>query len=411
MTSLFCKPLTRRLSPLLAVVVLLAALSCREETESPAGPGPQTELAVPSVQALSFRVVSPGGFHTCGVTTENLAYCWGANSSGQLGDGTTIDRLTPVPVAGGRRFLTVSADGGGNTTLGYTCGVTTSNRVFCWGANTDGQLGDGTTVQRLTPVRALAPGLLFRTVDAGDRHACALTTDDRAYCWGNNPFGQVGDGTTDLDRRKPVPVTGGRRFIQVSAGFRHTCGVSTNNRAYCWGGNHTAELGDGTVTERPAPNPISSGRRFSRISAGAGHSCAVSTDGRAFCWGSGSAGQIGDGNPYLRHIPRAVAGGLLFRQISAGNGYTCGVTTNAGNYCWGWNWSGQLGDGTQTIRLTPTPLAGEKRFNVLRAGRHNHTCGVTAGSRAYCWGWNYWGQLGDGTTTDRLKPVPVAGGM
>jgi alpha-tubulin suppressor-like RCC1 family protein len=161
---------------------------------------------------LRFGLVSAGDFHTCGVTTDNLAYCWGRNNVGGLGDGTTTDRLTPVPVAGGRRFLRVSAGG-----FQHTCAVNLFDVAFCWGLNSRSQLGDNTTTQRLTPVRVVG-GLRFRQVSTGEDghfggftgvadHTCGVTTGNLAYCWGDNRFGQLGDGT-QRTRRRPTAVAG-----------------------------------------------------------------------------------------------------------------------------------------------------------------------------------------------------------
>jgi alpha-tubulin suppressor-like RCC1 family protein len=356
--------------------------------------------------------VSAGGFHTCGVTTSDLAYCWGRNSEGQLGDGTTTGRrLTPVAVAGGLRFRQVSADG-----FGYTCGVTTDNQAFCWGNNFYGQLGDGTTTTRLTPV-AVAGGLRFRQVSAGAAHTCGVTTDDRAYCWGFNQVGQLGDGTT-INRLTPVAVAGGLRFRQLSPdGSAHTCGVTTDDRAYCWGRNAAVgALGDGTTTDRLTPVAVAGGLSFRQVSAGGFHTCGVTTTNLAYCWGYNADGQLGDSTT-TRHLrPVRVAGGHRFLQVNAAGSYTCAVNpfnVNPFNraFCWGNNFYGQLGDGTTTTRLTPVRVVGGLPFRQVSAGGV-HTCGVTTSDLAYCWGYNnFFGALGDGTLINRRRPTPVAGAM
>jgi alpha-tubulin suppressor-like RCC1 family protein len=153
------------------------------------------------VGGLRFRQVSAGFEHSCGVTLGNRGYCWGRSAFGEVGDGTTSVRLTPVRVAGGLRFRQVDAAG-----LFHTCGVTLGHSAYCWGLNDNGQLGDGTTINRLTPV-AIAGGLLIRQVSAHFNHSCGVTLGNRAYCWGDNERGQLGDGTT-TDRRTPVRVAG-----------------------------------------------------------------------------------------------------------------------------------------------------------------------------------------------------------
>jgi alpha-tubulin suppressor-like RCC1 family protein len=146
--------------------------------------------------------VSAGGFHSCGRTPANLAYCWGFNFTGQLGDGTNLRRTRPVRVVGDRRFRAVSAG------AIHTCAVNPVDVAFCWGDNVSGQLGDNTSTQRLTPVRVHAGGLRFRQLSAGGGHTCAVTTGDLAYCWGANRLGQLGDGTRVTQRRRPTPVAG-----------------------------------------------------------------------------------------------------------------------------------------------------------------------------------------------------------
>jgi len=396
---------TRWLRVLLAPALVGAVLGCNEDVESPAGPAEPTStpsLAV-GAAALSFRQVSAGGQgHTCGVTTENVAYCWGVNLYGQVGDGTTTataSRLRPVPVQGGLRFRHVSA---GDT---HTCGVTTDDRAYCWGHNGSGQLGDGTIINSSTPV-AVAGSRRFRLISAGDSYTCGLGyLDRRAYCWGSNLYGQLGDGGT-AERRTPVAVLGGRAFRSLAASGFHTCAVTTTFAAYCWGYNRYGQLGDGTeVSQRSRPSLVAGGRQFVQVDAGRYHTCAVTPGERAFCWGYGRNGAIGDGKTFLRFTPRAVAGGLSITRVTAGNGHTCGETTGNRAYCWGYNLGGQLGDNSTTNRSTPVAVAGGLTFSQVSAGLH--TCGVTTAAKAYCWGENSWGQLGDGTTTDRTRPVAV----
>jgi alpha-tubulin suppressor-like RCC1 family protein len=385
------------------VMSLAATLGCSEDAESPTGPGTGPALATTSAHALAFYQVSGGSVHTCGVTTDNRVYCWGANDYGQLGDGTTAQRLTPVAVAGTLRFREVSAGGW------YTCGVTTNNRAYCWGFGGGGALGVGTTTNRLTPV-PVTGGRLFRRLDASEYHTCGVTyPDNKAYCWGYNGLGELGDGT-NTTRLVPTAVTGGRQFRQVNGGQHHTCGVTTSDEAFCWGWNRFGQLGDSsTASLRLTPSRVAGTRRFRQVDAGASFTCAVTTSDRAFCWGNGRQGQVGNGKAYLSFWPRAVAGGLSFERVTTGASHTCGETTDNRAYCWGYNVeNGAVGDGTKTMRLTPVPVAGGRFFSQVSAG-DNHTCGRTSTAVAYCWGSNGYGQLGEGTTTDRLTPVPVGG--
>jgi alpha-tubulin suppressor-like RCC1 family protein len=401
------------LRPAMLAAGLLAFIACRD-SEAPTSPELVPALATAST-ALSFDQVSAGSRHTCGVTAEHRAYCWGWNFYGQLGNGESTDpgsgtiapdRHAPVPVLTDLRFRQVSAG------TYHTCGVTTDFQAYCWGSNADGSLGDGTTTDRVTPV-PVAGGHQFRLVDAGDAHTCGVSyPDNLAYCWGVNSRGAIGDGVLTLGKRlTPSAVAGGRQFRQVAAGLDHTCGVTTTNRAFCWGSDSVGQLGDSNSATLYsfAPVAVAGSRRFRQVDAGAAFTCAVTTTERAFCWGSGREGQIGDGRTFLRFWPRAVAGGHSFERVTTGYTHTCGEATDNRAYCWG---HGALGDGTTTQRLTPTLVAGGHFFSQVSAGGSefgSHTCGKTGAGVAFCWGWNEYGQVGDGTTTSRLKPRAVVG--
>jgi alpha-tubulin suppressor-like RCC1 family protein len=307
--------------------------------------------------ALRFRQVSAnlgaGGGHTCGITTDDRLYCWGWNEFGQVGDGTTVQRLTPVLVAGGLKFRSVA---GGSA---HTCGISSSdNRAYCWGRNANGQLGDGTTSQRLVPI-AVAGTMRFRQVSTGVDHTCGVTIEDRAFCWGRNQYGQIGDSSTASQRLKPTPVATTRRFRQLDAGRFHACAVSAgNNRAFCWGRGLEGQLGNGKTYLSFWPRAVAGGLSFDRVSAGAEYTCGETTGNRAYCWGWNVSGMLGDGTTTTRLTPVPVRGGLSFSQVSAGGDHTCGKTPASVAYCWGGNSFGQLGDGTSTDRLTPVPVAG-----------------------------------------------------
>ncbi|MFL5441528.1 MAG: RCC1 domain-containing protein, partial [Myxococcales bacterium] len=311
---------------------------------------------------LSFVTVSAGLMHTCGITNAGRAYCWGDNFVGQLGDGTaTLFQTRPVAVAGGLRFAAVSA---GDV---HSCGQTTAGAAYCWGDNTSGELGDGTTINTAIPIWSTTPvqvigGLGFAAVSAGGvvdntgPHSCGVTTAGKAYCWGNNAYAELGDGTT-IARASPVPVTGGLSFAALSVGGAHNCGITTAGVTFCWGDNSTGQLGDGTTTSRGTPVPVIGGLRFAVVSAGmrvasqthaggSAHTCGLTTAGTAYCWGDNTAGELGDGTTIPRTNPVAVAGGLSFAAVSVGGNHNCGITTAGTAYCWGDNTAGQLGDGT-----------------------------------------------------------------
>ncbi|MBI4419412.1 MAG: hypothetical protein HY560_01190 [Gemmatimonadetes bacterium] len=373
--------------------------------------------AVTGTTAALFATISTGRLHTCGVTTAGAAYCWGSNAHGQFGNGTTTGpqdcqgyacSSTPVAVSGGLRFLAVSAGSE------HTCGVTPAGAASCWGFNYLGELGNGTTTNSTTPVR-VSNGLTFTTVDAGTSasgggdHTCGVTPAKVVYCWGDNGYGELGSGTPTKSTT-PVVVSGGLTFTAVSAGGYHTCGITSTGAAYCWGLNGSGQLGNGDSTESPTPVPVSGGLAFAAVSAGDNHTCGITSAGTTYCWGYNANGQVGNGDSTGSGspIPVPVSGGITFTAVSAGGLHTCGITSAGMAYCWGSNFHGQLGDGgTVASSFTPIAVFGGLSFAAIATGGL-HTCGVTTSGAAYCWGYNYYGQLGDGSTNPSGVPVRVA---
>ena len=367
------------------------------------------------LSALTFAAVSAGG-DSCGITTDGRAYCWGPNGWGGLGNGTITPyagSTVPVAVAGGLTLQSVSV-------RRHVCAVATSGAAWCWGLNEKGQIGDGTIENQGHPT-AVQGGLRFAQVSAGWDLTCGVTVGGAAYCWGWNQFGQLGDGT-EIDRTSPVAVVGGLGFTEVSAGQYHTCGVTTEGAAYCWGLNNEGEFGNvGCPLTTTGPCAVSGGLTFNVVSVGVSHhTCGVTTDGAAYCWGLNTSGQLGIGTAHGSAAPIAVVGGLTFLTVSTGLDFTCGITTGHKAYCWGDNYAGELGDSTITgpetcyagawiaCSTTPVAVAGELTFTMVSAGL-GHACGITTEGAAYCWGRNDEGELGDGTTTSSSIPVKVTG--
>ena len=352
-------------------------------------------------------------------------FSWGGNFSGELGDGTTTHQSAPVPVdttgvLAGKRIT----DLGSGPDAGHAC-VIAEGRAYCWGENTSGKLGDGTTTNRIRPIAvdAVLAGKRVTAVAAGGDHTCVLA-DGTPYCWGENSDGQLGDGTT-IDRGAPTPVNtsgalAGKQITTITAGAVHTC-VLADGRPYCWGGNPSGQVGDGTTIDRSNPGPVWSasggiaGKAVTALDAGVLHTCVVA-DGQAFCWGRNADGALGDGTNTNRTIPVPVntSGALAARTVTAisASAHTC-VVADAKPFCWGLNTFGQLGDGTQTQRTEPTlvnisgVLAG-RSVQAITAGEL-HTCAV-ADQKVSCWGRNEFGSVGKGSlsTTEKL-PVDVVG--
>lgn len=352
-----------------------------------AGGGPTVDVAVT-------------GAHSCALTSAGAAYCWGYNADGQLGNGdTALDNPTPVAVAGGLTFRSLSV----SRVEGVTCGVATGGAAYCWGTNDGGQLGDGTTTRRLTPT-PVAGGLTFISLAVGNSHVCGVATSGTAYCWGTTPNGAFGDGTVG-QHLTPTATAQGLTFQSIVAGSDFTCALTTGGSAYCWGLGVFGQLGAGNRTSSTTPVPVAGGLVFRSLAAGGQTVCGLTIASEAYCWGSNSFGTVGDGTTVLRLAPVAVAGGLTFRALSAGYATMCAVTDAGAGYCWGYNY-GAVGDGTPEHRLSPVPVAGGLTFRSISSGT-GAACGVTTASALYCWGDNSNGTLGDGTLVTRLVPTAV----
>jgi alpha-tubulin suppressor-like RCC1 family protein len=392
--------------------------------------GKNGSAAVSVISSVIFASVAAGGAHTCALTTSGAAYCWGRGESGQLGvqvptttcmtDGDPFP-CSMVPLAVGVGLAFAQLAGGG----AHTCGLTSDGSAYCWGSNASGQLGDNSTTNREAPV-PVATGLKFASIDAGAQHTCGLTNDGTAYCWGRNNRGQLGDGTT-TDRSVPVAVTGGHTFQLIAAGGfapagafsnGHTCALTSSGTAYCWGDNERGQLGNGMggfgeedLTAHPVPAPVSGELTFAALTAGLGrHTCGLTGAGSAYCWGENTFGALGNGSTSDSPIPVPVSGGLAFVQLIAGGfiGHTCGLTASGTAYCWGENERGQVGDRSTVDRLEPSAVAGGLSFTRLDAG-FRHTCGRATTGTVYCWGSGGAGQLGTNSTSQRAVPTKVLG--
>lgn len=386
--------------------------------------------------------ITGGGQHTCAARSDGSAWCWGWDEDGQLGDGTTGgsagQRPVPVRVRQGSRNLTdvVTVSAG----LRFTCALRGDGSAWCWGANGSGQLGDGTTTARLTAVRVQgAEGPLggLVAIDAGMEHACAIKGDGTAWCWGRADDGRLGDGTTggvDGLRRTAVRVQGADGPISgiktIDAGGAHTCATKADGSVWCWGRASAGQLGDGTtgdengrrrtaVRARSVDGPLDD---IVAITTGDNHTCAVGGTGRAWCWGLDGYGQIGDGEVANGSDPRTFAvrvrlGDGLLRDatsVGSGKGHSCAAREDGSAWCWGWDTSGQLGDGTNGdtdgLRLLPvrahqanSPLATVRAV----AGAQVHSCAIKTDGSAWCWGQGRYGQLGNGGSSSSTVAVRV----
>jgi alpha-tubulin suppressor-like RCC1 family protein len=314
-------------------------------------------LAPVDVTGLTSGVsaIEAGENHTCAITTSGGAKCWGYNAYGQLGDNSTTYQLAPVDVTGLTSGVSVIVGG-----EYHTCALTTGGGVKCWGSNIYGQLGDNSTINRLTPVDVTGLTSGVSAIAVGVNHTCAITTSGGVKCWGRNSEGQLGDNTM-IQRLTPVNATGLTSGIsKLAVGRYHTCALTTGGGMQCWGSNGYGQLGDNSTTNRLAPVDVTgliSG--VSAIAAGGYHTCALTASGGMKCWGSNVDGQLGNNSNINRNTPVDVTGLTSGVFTIAGGGYhTCAITTSGGAKCWGRNSQGQLGDDTTVWRRTPVNVVG-----------------------------------------------------
>jgi len=352
-----------------------------------------------SSTSKSADKISVGSSHACAVLSDGTVNCWGYNAYGQLGDGTTTNRTTPVAVSGISNATDIF------TGVYHTCAVLSDNTAKCWGYNAYGQLGDGTTTQRTTPVAV--SGLSTATkIGGGAYHTCAVLSDNTMKCWGYNPYGNLGDGTT-TQRTTPVAVSGISTATDVAKGLLyHTCALLSNGSVNCWGYNAHGELGDGTTTQRTTPVAVSGISTATNITLGYYHSCALLSNGTVNCWGYNNFGQLGDGTTTQRTTPVAVSGISTATDVGADIYHSCAVLSDGTANCWGYNVYGQLGDGTTTNRTTPVSVSGLSSASDIEGGGYE-TCSLLSSGGIKCWGYNNYGQLGDGSVVSRYTPVYV----
>ena len=369
----------------------------------------------------AFTAISAGYYHTCGLTTSGEVYCWGLNTSGQLGNRSTTNSSTPMAVSGAHTFVQV---GGG---LSHTCGVTFEGAAYCWGENSHGELGDGSTTNSTTPVLVSGGHTFGYAVTAGEYFTCGtvMDVDYAVYCWGYNVFGQLGNGSNN-NASTPVQVASDGLVLVIDgfpnqtfsmAGHGHSCAMNILNyrAAYCWGYNEFGQLGNGSNSSSSTPVQVSGGFAIDFLAGGYEHTCGLTQAGAAYCWGLNSGGQLGNGSFTNSNVPVPVvaSGGLVFASMSAGGYHTCGVAgpsphdQNYTVYCWGENSYGELGDSSTTSRAVPVRVSGGLIIRSVSAGKY-HTCALAGDGRPYCWGRNDYGQLGNGSTTNSATPVRVS---
>lgn len=419
---------SRRLRGLLAAAALFAAVNA----------GAAFDARGVLVPLEPVQTIAVGGAFTCAVLGPGKVYCWGNNLFGQLGNGSEFHSVDPLPIAGlpdapvtalaagvqhvcaliqgeiwcwgenqygqlgngqsdNHSFVPVRVQGVNGTATHITAGdyhscAVISGGLYCWGNNFYGQLGTLDDMDRLQPVPVQAPSGTVSSLSAGPLHTCAVI-DGRAWCWGNNQSGQLGTGAISIGEYQAVPVNGlGDGIDEISAGGIHSCARRGGN-VFCWGGNGYGQLGVSDMEPRLLPAIVDNLPPALTIVAASQHSCARVAGG-VYCWGDGSYGRLGV--PYNTTYPLPIAGLGPTLEIATRNAHGCARVADGRAVCWGFNYNGQLGDGSADLRTAPVQLAGSYGMPALVAAGLNHTCAAVAGG-VQCWGYNGNGNLGRGS--------------
>lgn len=392
-----------------ALVLLVMLVAGTGVLVAPVGAVPTTSAA-PESGSSDWRQVSVGAITTCGVRTTGRLYCWGYGQGGELGDGGTSDQAVPTEVAGGFstwRSVSVGAQ--------HACAIRAPGRLYCWGDNVTGVLGNGTLDDASVP-RLVAGGFTdWTSVSAGNNSTCGRRANGRLYCWGRDATGQLGNGPVQGDRTTPGLVAGGfTNWTSVSTGTQFACGRRAPGRLYCWGYNGLGQLGIGSQTDQQSPVLVQGGfTDWSQVSAGGVHACGIRQSGQLRCWGRGDEGQRGDSTTTSVQTTPVVIAGFGWTQVEAGSLHTCGrrgTGVDAGRlYCWGESQYGQLGAGNFGPAPVPAPAevaGGATDWHSVSAGSRS-SCARTRSGRLFCWGDGLYGKLGNGGngTTDDPSEV------
>ena len=396
---------------LLAVVASLA-LAC-----DPTAPQQIVITDEPTLPAWSS--LSANGSGACALTADGEAFCWGRREPSQCGPiGCVID-VIPTRVETVLRFTQI--------VLGAheRCAITASGDAYCWGSSINGAtLGDGATGASATPVR-IPFNSPVRSIAAAYNHSCAVIEDGTAYCWGSG-FDELGDGSSVISFRvitTPAPVVTTLKFRSISAGTTQTCAITVSREAYCWGSGYgTLGIGarDTACASSPScfiastPQLVAGGLLWKAVHAGNAFTCGITVEDRGYCWGAvrlygdpyPPTGVLGSGSFEGSKQPVGVAGGLPFRSIVTGVSWACGVTMDGDAYCWGSNEGAALGIGSSGGAYNaPQRVLGNLRFESLAAGEV--TCGASVNHNLYCWGITTDGLLGNGVAAPGYRAVPT----
>jgi alpha-tubulin suppressor-like RCC1 family protein len=345
-------------------------------------------------------VLAAGASHSVAVDASGVVWAWGANFASQVGDGTTITRNAPVALTALTGTFTAVAAG-----TAHSLALRSDGGVFGWGLNAQGEVGDGSTTRRPSPVPVSSlTGVV--AIAAGGAHSLALRRDGTVAAWGANQESQLGDDTTTR-RTTPVTVVGLTNVVAIAAGGVHSLALKADGTLWAWGGNAASQIGDNTTTRRRTPVPVTGMPAAKAIGAGGIHSVAVAQSGQVYAWGGNLTGAVGDGSIITRRVPVVVPGLSAIATVAAGAAHTAAVSANGSHWAWGAN-LGQLGDGSILPRLSPVAITPPGTATFVAAG-DAHSLALTSDGTVWSTGVNLLGPLGSGNFASSVVYAPISG--
>jgi alpha-tubulin suppressor-like RCC1 family protein len=345
---------------------------------------------------------SQAGNSACGLAESGKVYCWGDNSAGTLGDGSQVSKSIPTAIDSSFTFVDIAVG------TNHACAIRDNGTAYCWGAGANGQIGNGANTMVLSPT--LVGSQIFTALALGDKFSCALQDDGKASCWGANSRGELGNGGTS-DTNTPATISGTTVFRKLSAGSSHVCGIKEDGLVFCWGYNLNGQTGtntSGAGTNKTTATQITGTLKFRELSLGHSHSCGITGNGAAYCWGKGNLGQIGNNAAADVSVPTLVSGTDKYISLAATTQSSCGIKDDGTLRCWGDNTLGELNTaGAQASSSTPVASSDGSRWISLIAG-NSMFCGVQSSGTAFCWGSNNSDQLGVGDSINRSSSAAIS---
>lgn len=360
--------------------------------------GSNTWLPKQTVAGNDWQFLAGGVNRSHAIKTDGSLWAWGINYYGQLGDGTTIDKHSPVQVGADLDWDYITSG------WQFSLALKSDGSLWAWGRNEYGQLGDGTTTDNNSPIQ-IGTATDWQAIAVGDDHALAIKTDGSLWAWGDNSIGQLGDGTT-INKSVPTQIGSGTDWAIIAAGTDYTLAIKTDGSLWAWGWNNHGQLGDGTTTYRISPVQIGTATDWQTVAGASGHTLAIKTDGSLWAWGRNDIGAVGDGTGIDQYTPVQIGTSTDWHAIAPEGLFSCAIKSDGSLWAWGSNNQGQHGDGTTTTRFSPIQIGTDLDWHAIAGGDYHMLALKTDGS-LWAWGNNQCGEQGDGTTDKKTLPIQI----